>query len=131
MLLTFSKLQFVEAIKKGTKTHTIREDSTNRWKVGMKIHFWFGNPRNTRGKLKPYQFGTGEVARILPIEILPDKNQLFVNGDEYTNTHVLNKIALNDGFKSWDEMKEFFKTDFKGKLIFWGNIEFTDIIEKK
>jgi len=37
MVLAFKK-RFVEPIKKGVKIHTIREDKTNRWKSGMKVH---------------------------------------------------------------------------------------------
>lgn len=61
MLLTFSKIQFIDRIISGQKVHTIRDDKFNRWKVGNKIHFWFGNPRNTRGKIKPFQFAINNI----------------------------------------------------------------------
>ena len=48
MLLTFSKSEFRDRIRKGVKIHSIREDKYNRWKAGMNIHFWLGNPRNKR-----------------------------------------------------------------------------------
>ena len=74
MLLTFTKPKFEQLIKDCVKVHTIRADKGSRWQVGTKIHFWRGNPRNTRGKEKPYQFGTGEVSRIEEVKINPHLN---------------------------------------------------------
>jgi hypothetical protein len=119
MLLTFSKPQFEILIKENIKKHTIRTDKNNRWKINSSIQFWSGNPRNVNAKNKPHQFGTGVCSRILPIEIYPNKNEIIIEGYKYNNTEVLNKIAINDGFKNWEEMKTFFTEDFIGKLIFW------------
>ena len=69
MLLTFTKPRFEQLIKDCVKVHTIRADKGNRWYIGTKIHFWLGNPRNTRGKVKPYQFGVGEVSRVETIRM--------------------------------------------------------------
>ena len=126
MLLTFSKTEFKDRIKKGIKIHTIREDKHNRWKQGMNIHFWLGNPRNTRSKSKPYQFGTGICELVLPIHIYPDEN-MFIIGDqgEFKTIGFLNELAENDGFDSWVEMKQWFKEEFHGKIIYWKNFELT------
>jgi hypothetical protein len=72
MLLTFSLPKFEGLIKQGIKKHTIREDKYNRWKEGMKIHFWSGNPRNTKAKNKPHCFGIGRVESVQRIRIYPD-----------------------------------------------------------
>lgn len=117
MLLTFTLPKFENLIKSGVKKHTIRVDKTNRWEVGRKIEFWKGNPRNV--KSNPYQFGTGEVDRILHIEIHPETNQIIIGADCYNNTEVLNKVAVSDGFENWEEMKTFFTEKTIGKLIFW------------
>jgi len=61
MLLTFSRTTFRDRIRSGIKVHTIRDDKTNRWKVGNKIHFWLGNPRNTRGKTNPINLESGNA----------------------------------------------------------------------
>jgi hypothetical protein len=121
MLLTFTVPKFEQLIKDQVKVHTIRTDQHNRWKVGMKIHFWMGNPRNTRGKIKPYQFGTGKVERIDSIVINPNADLVIINGYEFKHAQSLKDIARNDGFDSWQEMKSFFANDqvFVGKLIFW------------
>lgn len=131
MLLTFSKPEFMTLIKEGVKVHTIRGDYHDRWKVGNKIHFWFGNPRNTRGKMKPYQFGVGEVSRVEKIRIdfgiLQEwqNDVVFIGDDIRLNTEdELNALAVNDGFDNWLQMKQwFFNLDgqYLGKIIFWKN----------
>ncbi len=119
MLLTFTKPKFEGLIKENIKQHTIRADKNNRWKVGNSIQFWNGNPRNVHAKNKPHQFGSGVCSRILPIEINPFENEIIIEGYKYNNTEVLNTIAINDGFESWEEMKTFFTEYFEGKMIFW------------
>ena len=133
MLLTFSKTEFRTLIKKGVKTLTIRDDKHNRWKVGTKIHFWLGNPRNTRGKIKPYQFGVGEVSKVETIRMdfaIPEEWQpdvVFIGEDIRLKTEEeLNSLAINDGFENWLQMKQwFFNPDgqYFGKIISWKNFE--------
>ena len=119
MLLTFSVPGFDHKIKKGLKIHTIRVDKNNRWKIGMKIHFWMGNPRNVKSKNKPFQFGIGIVKEVREIEIYPSKDLVVISGTKICSNYDLNYLAKSDGFNNWIEMKDFFKEDFKGKLIFW------------
>ena len=122
MLLTFTKPHFEQSIKDCVKIHTIRADKGNRWKVGTKIHFWRGNPRNTRGLNKPYQFGLGEVSRIESIKINTHTDTIDIDGVRFQSKGELDAIAKNDGFDSWQEMREFFIGDtgyFVGKIIFW------------
>lgn len=129
MLLTFSKPKFESLIKDEVKIHTIRADKGNRWKVGTKIHFWLGNPRNTRGKNKPHQFGTGICSRVetirmdfdIPEDWQTDKvkigNDIILKSKE-----ELNALAVNDGFENWEQMKLWFDNEdkmFIGKIIFW------------
>jgi hypothetical protein len=121
MLLTFKEPKFEQLIKDCVKVHTIRVDKGNRWQVGKKIHFWRGNPRNTRGKQKPYQFGTGEVSRIEEIEINPHFDYVVIGGLKFHLKRWLDELAIDDGFEDWEEMKTFFPDVFVGKLIFWEN----------
>lgn len=104
MLLTFTKTQFKDLIKQGIKQHTIRADKHNRWKVGNKIHFWIGNPRNTRGKNKPYQFGEGICSRVETIKMtfsIPEDwqiDEVKIGEDIILKTDdELNALAVNDG----------------------------------
>ncbi len=118
MLLTFSKTKnFETLIKQGIKIHTIREDINNRWKPGMKIHFWSGNPRNIKNN--PYQFGEGIVSDIESICIYPDFNKIKICGNYFKDIDFLNMTAKNDGFKNWNDMKTWFKSDFVGRIIYW------------
>jgi hypothetical protein len=119
MLLTFTKPKFEGLIKENIKQHTIRADKNNRWKVGNSIQFWNGNPRNVHSKNKPHQFGTGVCSRILPIEVFPNQNLILIEGHRYETKEILDRVAINDGFENWEEMKTFFTEDFIGKLIFW------------
>lgn len=118
MLLTFSKESFVQQIIEGRKIHTIREDKHERWKVGMKIHFWKGNPRNI--KSNPYSFAEGVVTKIVSIKI--DHRQLppviFVNGGALVPEEK-ELLARRDGFSGLKSFFTWFNSDFKGKIIYW------------
>lgn len=129
MLLTFTKPEFEDLIKDGIKKHTIRADKGNRWKVGNSIQFWRGNPRNTRGKVKPRQFGTGVASRVETIRMdfaIPEDWQedvVYIGNDiKLKSDEELNALAINDGFKNWSDMKHWFINEdmqFVGKIIFW------------
>jgi len=123
MILTFSKTKFEQLIKDGVKIHTIRIDTSNSWKVGKKIHFWVGNPRNTKAKNKPHQFGTGKISNIEPIFIDTINNYIIINSVKFDSKIELDKIAINDGFENWEEMKSFFPNIFYGKIVFWKSDE--------
>ena len=132
MILSF-KEQFKDKILKGQKIHTIREDKHNRWKAGMKIHFWKGNPRNV-GK-NPYQFAENTVTRTAKIEInwIRDTEGDFeVDGkmakshrfevkvnDQILDDDTLRDLAISDGFDDIEGFARWFKKGFKGKLIYW------------
>ena len=118
MILTFSKQQFVDRIISGVKIHTIREDKTDRWKEGTKIHFWKGNPRNV--KLKPYPFGESICTKVVDIRIDLWRDSVYAD-DHFLN---LKELAVNDGFNNWVEMKSWFRQQgfeffFEGKLIYF------------
>jgi len=117
MILTF-KERFIDSLLNGTKIHTIRADKYDRWKVGMKIQFWCGNPRNTQKQ--PYQFAEGIVTEIMPIWIYPEREGININYIYILREiNKLDLFAKNDGFRDWEEMKQFFPDYFEGKLIIW------------
>lgn len=125
MILTF-KPQFVEPIKAGTKIHTIREDKKGRWKTGMKIQFWNGNPRNV--KAKPHQFQSGICTDVKQINIDIDWSKIFIIGSNLSDTTVitgiskLNEFAVKDGFKDWNEMRQWFMDQYPDIVVFVGKI---------
>lgn len=127
MILTF-KPQFVEPIKAGTKIHTIREDKKGRWKPGMKIHFWNGNPRNV--KANPHQFQSGICTDVkdIVLGLFVHEFVLIVSNEPtiyFEDEESLNEFAVNDGFENWNELKKWFKLNhdvqerFSGKLIYF------------
>jgi hypothetical protein len=48
---------------------------------------------------------------------------LDYDGFTYKDPEIIQNIAQNDGFESWQEMKQFFPKDFFGKLITWRECE--------
>ena len=62
MILTYSNPRFKDLILSGQKIHTIREDKNRRWKPGMKIQHWMGNPRNP--SKNPHCFAEGICTEI-------------------------------------------------------------------
>lgn len=127
MILTF-KPQFVEPIKAGTKVHTIREDKKGRWKAGMSIHFWQGNPRNVHSKIAPYQFGAGTCKKVDDIKLDLLHNAITLVNKELNSFLMindiidLNMIAENDGFKNWDDMKQWFLNEYPDQSVFKGKL---------
>ena len=122
MILGF-KEQFKEPIIKGSKIHTIREDSKHRWQEGKVIHFATGV------RTKNYnQFKSGKCTGIRHIEIDPITKIVFIiiNGTEkkYFTTEGIKILALNDGFDSVEDFWAWFKKPFVGKLIYWTDTKY-------
>lgn len=147
MLLTF-KEQFVQSINNGTKIHTIREDSKDRWKEGMKIHFWKGNPRNV--SKKPYPLVMLEkdsvVKSIEHIFITWNGYQIEVSvgDDHYCHCYLYKRsfvelLAKNDGFESLGAFEKFFyeaiqqkpitQRHISGKIIHWTDFSYQKLVE--
>ena len=128
------KPRFVPFIFSGSKKHTIRTDSTNRWKAGMKIHFATGI------RTKNYDcFKQGVCISTQTIEIVWKINnkgksneswgvQVYIDGNNVTNeADIIDQLAKNDGFhdrKEFFEWEEWNKKYFKGKIIHWTNLKY-------
>lgn len=132
MILSYSKDRFVDQIKDGRKKHTIRKDPKRRWKPGMKIQHWRGNPRNV--KQSPYQFAEGECKSVQQVWIVRDpvaRNGISVMvgmglKSRYLNEEQTLALAENDGL-SIDELRDWFLPP--GENSFFGRIiHFTDLI---
>jgi len=117
MILTFSNPQFVTRILEGAKIHTIRTDKTNRWKVGRKIQFWSGNPRNVKNK--PYQFTSGICTKTENI-ILNFRYDTLIISDKsiIMDFEKLDRFAKKDGFDNWDHMKDWFYQKYNYGIAF-------------
>lgn len=138
MLLTYSKDQFVDLINAGIKIHTIRPDYPRRWRAGMKIHQWRGNPRNV--SKNPYPFGETVCTRVQDIQIFrvgkgydsiaPDQllvcvteNSTITNEDwHWLQPYQIRDLAGNDGL-TVDQFRMWFVPPglekFTGRIIHW------------
>ena len=117
MRLDFSQSRFADCILQNRKSTTIRKDSRNRWNEGSPIQFWsrLVNDPNPEG----FCFGNGIVSKIIPVKIFPLVNTIVVDGIMIADPERLNAFAIKDGFDDWNDMKNFFPEDFRGKLITW------------
>lgn len=129
MILSF-RPRFIDKIKDGSKIHTIREDKTDRWKPGMKIHFATGI------RTKNYnQFFEGECNSVQKILIRQSKHQRYILQHEvnWVNISIDGKdlfykeikiLAFNDGFDEINNFLEFFPSNFEGKIIHWTDFRY-------
>ena len=133
MILSFKK-QFTELIVKRDKIHTIREDPTNRWKAGNKIHFATGV------RTKHYnQFAAGKCHSVQYITILWEDRPVVYIGDSedsimpfyFKNDDVtygagqMLALVKNDGFASLKDFFEWFSKDiWAWKIIHWTDLKY-------
>lgn len=129
---------FENKITSGQKIHTLRRGK--RWKIGMKIHLWMGNPRN-KGS---YRVGAGIEKMVESVETVyfnhkkeyPDKGYIIIIFDdnttfsihydlafssyEFTNKRVLDFIK-NDGFDSVEDFVKYFSEEgiIDYQLVCW------------
>lgn len=128
MILSF-KPQFVQPILNGTKIHTIREDSTDRWKAGNSIQCATGV------RTKNYNcFFESECVSVQDIFMT------YANGDileisiddKYIYWEERRQLALYDGFENWIDMFNWFypliakspNQHFAGKIIHWTDFRY-------
>ncbi|MGB5818842.1 MAG: hypothetical protein WBG90_05105 [Saonia sp.] len=106
------------------KLHTIREDKSDRWKVGRNIHFYI----NSR---KPNMFLFAPVIPCISVQ----KIKIIHSGEKWRPPWVLidgiiqlayevETLAKNDGFDSLQDFFSYFNTDFTGKIIHWTNLKY-------
>lgn len=105
------------------KLHTIREDSSNRWRAGMDIHFVINNRTKNRFQFAPVV----NCVSIQNIEIKYFKTfvypEVIIDG-KMMSYLALGDVAINDGFDSVDDFFAYFNKDFKGKIIHWTDLRY-------
>lgn len=110
------------------KLHTIRKDTSNRWKAGNDIHFCI----NVRTK---NQFQFAPIVKCVSTQkIFIDYNEASVDwfglepvvsiDDKILSEEEVEILAKNDGFDSVETFLEYFNTDFIGKIIHWTNLKY-------
>lgn len=120
MILSFKK-QFINKILDGTKIHTIRTDTTDRWKSGKLIHF----ATNVRTK-NYWNFKQGVCISTQQIEIRYNELndvKIFVDGKKLTLKQQ-QELARNDGFDCFASFLLWFNDDFTGKIIHWTDFKY-------
>jgi len=125
---------FVPFIFSGTKKHTIRQDLTNRWKAGMKIHFATGiRTKNYDCFKQGVCISTQEIKFVWKQHNKGKANmswgvKVFIDGRDVTNeTEIIDQLAKNDGFhdrKEFFEWESWNKKNFTGKIIHWTNLKY-------
>lgn len=108
------------------KIHTIRKDDKNRWKQGMMIDFFI----NARQK---------DMFRFAPRIPLKDNQRVymtFIQGrfevsvdDKYMYYPEIEKIAINDGFDSYEDFRDYFISEmvdgfFGGYILHWTDFKY-------
>jgi len=106
-----------------SKKHTIRPDLKNRWKAGNKIHAVYNNRSKNQFQFAP----TFECKGIQTIEInYINKFKLstiYVDG-KYLELSQMYDLAKNDGFDDLTHFAEWFKGNFKGKIIHFTDLKY-------
>ncbi|MDV4078158.1 hypothetical protein CMT44_04230 [Elizabethkingia anophelis] len=124
------------------KLHTIREDKSNRWKVGMMIDFFINTRTKNMFRFAP-QVQVKSVQEIFmtrrgsDLEITISKEHSYIGGDDfYLYYDAKELLAINDGFDSYSDFVKYFyeiieengkKTGnywFKGKIIHWTDFKY-------
>lgn len=100
------------------KLHTIREDKSDRWKEGNKIHFVINNRTKDRFQFAPVMRCTG--VQKIEIKNYGDMVHVFIDG-KWMKIEDIIELALNDGFDSVEDFFKWFDKDFTGKIIHWTN----------
>lgn len=134
---------FLDGMKTAApKLHTIREDSTNRWKAGMLINHAFGV--RTKGYrcfaknqcLSTQTIQIEEMAMISASycyvvvghsdrldETFSKIFRVAVDGRNLT-TEEIQTLARNDGFDSTEDFFRWFNGNWKGKIIHWTDLKY-------
>ena len=108
------------------KPHTIREDPSNRWRVGMDIHFVIYNRTKNRFQFAPVIkcVSTQEIKIIWtpyntrPLEVQIDNKWFNPYG------RSIKRLAINDGFPSVEAFFQYFDKNFYGKIIHWTDLRY-------
>lgn len=136
MVIAF-KEQFVEPILDDLKNHTIREDATNRWKVGMTMHMATG-VRTKKYKqfaekvctgIQKIEFKWATINKGLvnegrSVKVFIDDRNVTNEWFEDTNEMIVEVLAKNDGFNNLVDFFGWFSEDFTGKLIHWTDLKY-------
>ncbi len=131
----FGKTPFNYDLKVKPKLHTIREDKSDRWKVGTKIDFFINCRQKDMFRFAPVL----KVVSVQKVEIMwfecfgkkivrvfiDDKSFACVNFEkEMIITGNMLELAQKDGFDTIEDFFAFFDKDYIGKIIHWTDLRY-------
>jgi len=122
MIISF-KQQFVPKILAGTKIHTLREDKTNRWQAGRKMHMYTGRYTATdRQFIKEAEcMSVQYISLYAGVELICTSNLIdgeFILDRTLSDDEAI-EFARNDGFDTLEDFWQWFTTTQTLKLIHW------------
>jgi hypothetical protein len=118
------------------KVTSIREDKTNRWKPGNKIHFIINNRTKNRFQFAPVltvkstqkiEIKYNKYLELKGVSVIIDGNHkgyYCFEGYDHDNIDLLKTLAQNDGFESIEQFFKWFNKDFSGKIIHWTDLKY-------
>lgn len=138
MVIAFNKT-LVAPIEAGTKIHTIREDTHNRWRNGIQMHMATGVRTPMYNCFNDQHICTGiqEIfmsydKSVLHISILEATKKEFGYSELYMPEKEI--LAYNDGFNSYKLFEEWFVHQclkrphnhyaFSAKIIHWTDFRY-------
>ena len=113
------------------KLHTIREDKNDRWKPRVMIDFFINARQKNMFRFAP-RVPVVSTQRILMSYAYANIIQITINGRILNDWQEKEKLAINDGFESWDDFVDYFipiieKSEngfFTGKIIHWTDLKY-------
>lgn len=110
------KRRFVEPILDLTKTGTIRRERKGGWRprVGMELQLYYGL-RTRHVQL----IGRAICAEVIDI-VLDFRRSEVLRGIWIEVPAELDAFAVSDGFKSWEDMRQFWIVEHEDAPIFTG-----------
>ena len=113
------------------KLHTIREDKNDRWKPGVMIDFFINARQKNMFRFAP-RIPVVSTQRILMSYAYANIIHITINGKRLNDWQEKEKLAINDGFESWDDFVDYFipiieKSEdefFTGKIIHWTDLRY-------
>lgn len=123
------------------KTHTIRQDTYDRWKAGKLIHPVINNRTANRFQFAP-AFPCISTQKIeikwscyfdkesRQASVFVDRNYIGSYDEKKGQTILITRhasietLALNDGFENVKDFFAYFNQDFEGKIIHWTDLKY-------
>lgn len=115
------------------KIHTIREDTSDRWKPENDIHFVINNRTANRFQFAPVlkcvSVQSIEIKRyqIPAPHLFPDEygaHCAVIVDSDFLSIEEMKVLAINDGFENLTDFFRYFNSHFVGKIIHWTDLKY-------